>query len=166
MATFHKRISRGRAYWSIVESKRVNGKPRPVILEYLGTADTLLQKLKTNVSQKIRTYAHGHVAALLQTAMDLDLTQILNQHVTKKQTRDGLSVGVSMILAAIGRACRPTSKRAWHSLWAKTTSLSHVLKTNIRKLDSQHFWDQMSAFPAEKIALAEEKIIETFMKNF
>ncbi|MBF0548782.1 MAG: hypothetical protein HQM08_30445 [Candidatus Riflebacteria bacterium] len=166
MATFQKRISRGRAYWSIVESKRINGKPRPVILEYLGTADSFLKKLRNANSSKIRSYSHGAVAALLKIAQDLNLVQILNKYALEKQTRDNLSVGAPLLLAAIGRACHPTSKRAWHSKWAKSTSLSHILKMNLRKLDSQHFWDQMSAYPVEKIASAEEEIVEAFIKKF
>lgn len=166
MATFHKRICRGHAYWSIVESRRINGKPRPVILEYLGTADSFLKKLQGKGSSKIRSYCHGNVAALLKTAQELNIVPILNKYAANHQIRDDLTVGASLLLAGIGRACRPTSKRAWHSLWAKSTSLSHILKMNIRKLDSQHFWDQMDAFPVDKIPLAEEEIIKTLVEKF
>ncbi|MFZ2955880.1 MAG: IS1634 family transposase [Candidatus Ozemobacteraceae bacterium] len=166
MATFQKRNSRGHAYWSIVESRRINGKPRPVILEYLGTADAFLEKLRNSGTSKVRSYFHGNVSALLKTAQELNLVQILNRYVPQQQMRDGLTVGASLFLAALGRACRPTSKRAWHSLWAKTTSLSHILKMNLRRLDSQHFWDQMDAFPVDKIPLAEEEIIKALVEKF
>jgi hypothetical protein len=46
MAFIATRKSRGKPYWSIVESRRVDGKPRNFILEYLGTADSLLDRLK------------------------------------------------------------------------------------------------------------------------
>ena len=39
MATIQRKNSRGHKYWYIVESRRVNGKPRPIVLEYLGKAD-------------------------------------------------------------------------------------------------------------------------------
>jgi len=42
MATIQSKISRGHKYWYIVESRRVNGKPRPIVLEYLGKPDALL----------------------------------------------------------------------------------------------------------------------------
>ena len=45
MAIIQKRKCRRHNYWSIVESRRVNGKPRPVILEYLGMTEALLKKL-------------------------------------------------------------------------------------------------------------------------
>ncbi len=48
MAFLDYRTSRGVKYWSIVESRRVNGKPKNFILEYLGTAETLFQKINSN----------------------------------------------------------------------------------------------------------------------
>jgi hypothetical protein len=45
MATIQKKNVRGNKYWYIVESRRVNGKPRPIVLAYLGKADDLLKRL-------------------------------------------------------------------------------------------------------------------------
>ncbi len=45
MATIQKRKSHGQTYWYIVESRRVNGKPRPITLEYLGKAEDLLERI-------------------------------------------------------------------------------------------------------------------------
>ena len=42
MVTTQSKKSRGHKYWYIVESRRVNGKPRPVVLAYLGNSDDLL----------------------------------------------------------------------------------------------------------------------------
>ena len=158
MATIQKRKCRGYAYWSIVESRRINGKPRPVILEYLGTAEALLKRLKEGVPKRVRSYSHGAVAVMLDIAEELQLVQIINKHVPRKQLRDGFTVGASLLLAAIGRVCHPTSKRNWFQGWARYTSLSYLLRRSISKLDSQHFWDQMGALPTEAIPLIEEDI--------
>ena len=50
MATIQARASRGNKYWYIVESRRVNGKPRPIMLAYLGKANDLLKRLQGAVS--------------------------------------------------------------------------------------------------------------------
>ena len=57
---------RGKTYWRIVESKRVNGKPRPIPILYLGTADALLERLTSQAEGKLtlKTFRHGDVAAL------------------------------------------------------------------------------------------------------
>jgi transposase len=160
MATLQKRVSRGHAYWSIVESRRVNGKPRPVILEYLGTAEALLQRLREGLPQKVRSYSHGAVALMLAIAEELEVVPAINRHLPQRQLRDGFTVGGSLLLAAVGRSCLPTSKRNWYEGWARHTSLSYLLRMSLTKLDSQHFWDQMAALPVEAIPLIEEDIVK------
>lgn len=170
MAFIQSRTSRGKKYWSIVECRRINGKPRPQILEYLGTADTLLEKIRKFPDLAIKTYEHGDSAALINTAIEFDVVNIINKHVPvgrkgKKPTRDGLTVGASLLLAAIGRACHPTSKLGWYE-WSKTTSLEYSLRSSFKKLDSQHFWDQMDALPSNKITLIEEEIVGKLIDQY
>jgi len=165
MATLQKRNSRGHAYWSIVESRRVNGKPRPVILEYLGTAEALLKRLTEGVPKKVRSYSHGGVAVMLGIAEELKIVETINKHLQVHPFRDGFTVGGSLLLAAIGRVCQPTSKRNWYEGWARNTSLSYLLRMSLSRLDSQHFWDQMDALPENVIPLIEQDIVETLIKN-
>ena len=165
MATLQKRNSRGHTYWSIVESRRVNGKPRPVILEYLGTAEALLKRLTEGVPKKVRSYSHGSVAVMLGIAKELKIVETINKHLKVHPFRDGFSVGGSLLLAAIGRVCQPTSKRNWYEGWARNTSLTYLLRMSLSRLDSQHFWDQMDALPTNVIPLIEQDIVETLLKN-
>lgn len=164
MASIQAKTSRGQKYYYIVESKRVNGKPRPVVVEYLGKPETLLQRLRGGSTLRLRSYAHGHVATLLAIAEHLQVVETINAHVPlnkqKRLThRDGLSVGQTLLLAAIGRSCRPTSKRGW-ARWAKTTSLYLWRGQQLEALTSQHFWDQMDAIPVEAIAAIERDVIQ------
>lgn len=165
MATIQKRQSRGHTYWAIVESRRVNGKPRPIVLEYLGTAESLLQRLTVGVPKRVRSYTHGDVSLLLDLAQQLKVVEIINRHVTHPRLRDGFTVGGSLLLAAIGRVCHPTSKRNWYEGWARKTSLALILRMSLCRLDSQHFWDQMDALPAEAIADIEHEIVTTLCEK-
>lgn len=165
MATIQKRKSRGKTYWSIVESRRVNGKPRPIILEYLGTADTLLKRLQEGVPKKVRSYSHGTVAVMLDIAEEFKIVETINKHLKTKSFRDGFTVGGSLLLAAIGRVCQPTSKRNWHEGWARHTSLSYLLRMSLSKLDSQHFWDQMEALPTDVIPFIEQDIVANLLEK-
>ena len=110
-ATLQKRKSSGHNYWSIVESRRINGKPRPVILEYLGTTYNLLERLKEGIPKEVRSYGHGLIAIMLNIAEELQILQSINRQIKSKQLRDGFTVGGSLLLAAIGRIGKPTSKR-------------------------------------------------------
>lgn len=157
MATIRKQKVGKYTYWQIVESKRVNGKPRPVVLMHLGTAEQLLYKLKEGPLQKeIRSASHGAVQLFWQTAEELDLINIFNRHFSV-QVRDGLSVGKSLLLAAIHRAIKPDSKRAF-STWAKQTTLPEIAGFNPEKLDSQHFWEQMDTVTDEQLEKVEKEI--------
>ena len=165
MATLQKRTCRGHNYWSIVESRRVNGKPRPVILEYLGTADALLKRLTQGIPKKVRSYSHGAIAVMLDIAEEFKIVETINKHVEYKQFRDRFTVGGSLLLAAIGRICRPTSKRNWHEGWARDTSLSYLIRMSLNRLDSQHFWDQMEALPSEAVPRIEEDIVKALLEK-
>lgn len=170
MAFLAYRTSRGKKYWSIVESKRINGKPKHIILEYLGSADTLFQRLLDEERVSLKSYSHGDVHALLNIARELGLIEIINEYIPagkngKRPIRDNLTVGASFILAAIGRASLPTSKRGWYE-WAKTTSIEYCLSSSLKKLDSQHFWDQMDFLPEDKIPAIEEEIVERLIERY
>jgi transposase len=173
MATIQARKSRGRKYWYIVESRRINGKPRPITLAYLGKADDLLKRL-TGLTEniKLKSYSHGAVAALLSVAQQLDVCNIINKHVksrrsyvTKQPIRNNLTAGATLLLAAIGRVCQPTSKDGW-AAWAKTTSLSYLLRISLNKIDSQHFWDLMDAVPEGAIEKIEEDLIRLVFQKY
>lgn len=173
MANLQKKDVNGYKYWYIVEGRRINGKPTPVVLEYLGTADSLLKKLKQLTKNvKIKSYSHGDVSALLSIAYKLELPSIINKYINSsrqyfsdKPIRNNLTAGATFLLGAIGRTCMLTSKRGWYN-WAKTTSLEYLLRTNFSKIDSQHFWDLMDALPEEFIPEVEKEILQKVMKVF
>ncbi len=164
MASIQSRTSRGKKYWSIVECRRINGKPRTVIIEYLGTAETLLERIQKHDNGVIKSYSHGDTTALLNIANEMNLVDIIDTNLPEdsRHMRDGLTVGTSLLLAAIGRACCMTSKRGWYD-WCKGTSLEHRLKLSLKNLDSQHFWDQMHALPEDSIDKIEEAIVKKLL---
>ena len=161
MASLQPIRTKGRTYWRIVESRRVNGKPRPVPLLYLGTADALLEKLLeggTSGPLRIQSFEHGSVAALKAAADRLGLADLIDQQVPG-QSRVGLSVGQTLVLAALNRACHPCSKRAFRE-WAGTTSLARFYpETDLDTLSSQVFWDQMNTLSEEALGRIETELV-------
>ena len=159
MATLRKTKVGKYAYWQIVESKRVEGKPRPVVLMHLGTADQLLYKLKEGpVKKTVRSASHGAVWLLFKAAEELGIKDTFSR-LFGTQVRDGLLVGQSLLLAAIHRAVRPGSKKSF-SQWAKQTTLPEIARFNPEELTSQHFWDQMDTVTEEQIKAVETEITE------
>ena len=150
MASIQAKIHKGNKYWCIVESKRINGKPRSKVVEYLGTADSLLARLQKNQGiKKVKSFSHGCVVSLLSLAKKLGVVTIINKFTSsqreywaKQPIRNDLTSGITLLLASIGRVCEPTSKQGWYT-WAEKTSCDHLLRISLSNLDSQHFWDLM-----------------------
>ena len=173
MATIQRKNSRGHKYWYIVESRRVNGKPRPIVLAYLGKANDLLRRLQgITEGLRLKSYSHGAVAALLNAAHKLEIPAIINQYIksprsymAEKPIRNNLTAGITILLAAIGRVCMPTSKRGWWN-WAKTTTCEYLLRCSLSKIDSQHFWDLMDALPVESIEKIEQELLKKVLEVY
>lgn len=159
----------GRKYWQIVESRRVNGQPRSFVLAHLGRPETLLARLQQPGPLRFRSVAHGAVTALWAQATALDLAALIDAQVPRdrrgrRPQRAGLTPGQTLVLAAIARACRPLSKRAF-AAWAQTTSLGRLAGVDVAKLTSQHFWDQMDTVPAAQLAAIEEALVRRVVKQ-
>ena len=174
MATIQSKMSRGHKYWYIVESRRVNGKPRPIVLEYLGKAETLLKRLQQGIGErlKVKSHSHGAVVALLVVVRKLDVVAVINRYVHSQRSywpdkplRNNLSVGITLALAGIGRVCMPTSKRGWWT-WAQTTSQEYLLRVSLSKVDSQHFWDLMDCLPEDAIEKVELDILRNVQQHY
>jgi len=180
MASLQARRVRGHTYWHIVQSRRVNGKPRPVPIAYLGKADDLLARLQAADTLRLRSLSHGAVAALWQQARQLDLAGIIDRELLATGRRlsganlsaatprqppvknDGLTVGQTLTLASIGRACHATSKRGFAG-WAITTTLGELAGVDPERMTSQHFWDQMDQLPVESISRIESEITKRLL---
>ena len=78
VASIQRKIIHGRPYYYIVESRRVNGRPRPVVVQYLGTPDALLERLHNPQGQPLRariTQFGGVAAEIRKCVVDLRTVQ-------------------------------------------------------------------------------------------
>lgn len=181
MASLQTLRVKGNTYYRLVTCRRINGKPTPVVLAYLGKADDIQKRLAGAEEARVRSWSHGAVAALYALARELRLVEIIDRHLSNSgrrrrtscktpapippQRNDGLSVGQSLTLVAIGRACCATSKRAFAE-WAQTTTLGQLAGVQAERLTSQHFWDQMDQLPVELIEPIERELITDVVQRF
>src|SRR5437016_14146373 len=89
MASLQRKIIHGHPYYYLVESRRVNGRPRPVVVQYLGSADTLLQRLQQPQAEptRARLSQFGGVAALYDLAQQLRLVELIDEHASRSEER-------------------------------------------------------------------------------
>ena len=146
----------GQVYWYIVESRREGRRVRTLTLAYLGKAADLLDRWKgsSRPADRLRSSAHGGVAVLLSLADRLGVVELIDRRLRpprpSRPLRQLLSVGQTLLLAAIGRALHPTSKQGWAD-WAAGTTLGKLWDFDPTHITSQFFWDQMDRLPAEEL---------------
>ena len=170
MASFQIVTAKGHRYLRIVESFRdpVTRRPKLRVLRHLGRADDALQTLAQTESVALASHTHGPVAAVWQLAQTLDLAALIEAHVPPgagPAQHDGCTVGQSLTLAAVGRACHATSKRGF-APWAATTTLGDLAGVDVTRLTSQHFWDQMHRVPIAALAAIETALVARVLAQF
>lgn len=168
MANLQKTNIKGINYYSIVECRRINGKPTPFTIAYLGNIENMLSVFKDKTS-KIRTisyksYSYGAVFALWKIAQKHHIIKFLNNTFPKRE-RNGMSRGETLLLASIYRAIHPGSKNEFCE-WISETALPSIAKFDPEKMTSQHFWDQMDGIDEKMLYTAEDAISEHILKHY
>ena len=144
MGTIIKKKIKGINYYYYVESKRINGKSRYVNQKYLGSADKIL-RIAVDSGKSIQDqvlYAHevqfGSVALLYDVASRLGVVELIDSVVPKR--KQGASVGMYILTAAINRAVAPTSKSGLKD-WYEKTALPYITGLKPSLFTAQNFWN-------------------------
>ena len=106
----NQKTEKGIPYYYVVESKRINGKPRIVEQHYLGTADKIFktcQKKSAPVAQEVALTRIGPLA-LWDVACSAKLPEMIDAAFPKRD--QGASLSHYLLLAAFARAFHPCSK--------------------------------------------------------
>jgi transposase len=167
MASLITKDIKGHDYYYLVESKRVNGKPKYRNQLYLGPVDSVHEKLREGFSTPTPLYSKvfefGGIAALYDIAKRLDIVSLIDSICPKRN--QGLSIGTYLLLAAINRATDPSSKSQF-SEWFERTFLSRLLSVDSNALCSQRFWDNMSLWNKEDIEKFEIQFVKRIVKDY
>lgn len=167
MASIQPRRRGKRTYYVIVESRRVNGKPRPIVVKYLGSAAALAARLeeadKAHAPVQADIHSFGAVAALWDLASRLDLVATIDRHVPKRN--QGVTVGQYMTLGAINR-CVATTSKARFSDWYRRTVLARLCPIPKSLLVGQRFWDAMDQVTLDAIRGVEAEISKRIVQDF
>lgn len=146
-------------YYYLVESARVDGKPRIVSQQYLGSAEEVMAKLSGEAAgQPVRCQHRrfGDVAAVWSVLADLDVVGLVDD-VVPRHAHAGASVGTYLALATLNRVVDPCSKRAFVDWWA-TTAAARWVKVNKTALDHRRFWDAMDRLGEQDLRAIETQV--------
>lgn len=168
MASIIKKKKKNQYYYYLVESARVNGKPRIVHQKYLGKAEDISQAVDEKKGvvadpESSVVLEFGAVMALYDLADRLGVIEFIDQYAPKRD--QGLSIGQYMVIAAINRAVDPKSKRQMAE-WFSKTVLDQVMPAGPQQLTSQRFWDHMHALPEEGLKPIEDQLTQKMVRDY
>jgi transposase len=160
MATvIEKRRADGRVYYYLVESARVDGKPRIVSQQYLGSAAEIAEKLAgTPASTPVRSQhkQFGDLAAVWSVIERIGVIEIIDR-VVPRRADAAASVGTYMALACANRIVAPCSKLGFADWWA-TTAGPRWVRLNAAALDHRRFWSAMDRLSEADLATIETEL--------
>ena len=147
-------------YYYLVESARVDGKPRIVSQEYLGTAEELAAAMRgggLGLPDRTGHKEFGTAAAAWGMLEDLGAAAIIDQVTGPAPAGQPLSTGTYLALAALNRLVAPCSKAGFADWW-KTTAAGRFTRIPASALDHRRFWDAMHAITLEQLEQASRAI--------
>src|SRR5438477_1459756 len=141
MASLVRKKKGNRLYYYLVESARVDGKPRIVHQAYLGTAEKLAELVQQKtapvpLSATLRDF--GLPGALWLAAKQSGLWPLLES--LWPAPRSGPGPAHYLLLAAIHRICNPGPKTEVAD-WYEKTILATQWNFPAQRFTSQAFWD-------------------------
>ena len=154
-------------YYYLVESARVQGKPRIVSQQYLGSAEEVMAKLAGQASGEPVRSQHkkfGDLAAVWSVLQRLDVAGVIDAVVSRRSDASA-SVGTYMALATANRIVDPCSKAAFADWWA-TTAGPRWVKLPDAALDHRRFWDAMDVLSQSDLAAIETELGRRMVTEF
>jgi transposase len=154
-------------YYYLVESARVEGKPRIVSQQYLGSAEEVMAKLAGQAGGEPVRSQHkrfGDLAAVWSVLQRLDVAGVIDA-VVPRRADAAASVGTYIALATANRIVDPCSKAAFAHWWA-TTAGPRWVKLPEAALDHRRFWDAMDVLSQADLAAIETELGRRMVTEF
>jgi transposase len=166
MASLTKKMIRGKAYYYLRETARVDGKPKVVSQQYVGTADDLAALLSGGgLPDKSKHLGFGDIAAVWSVLLRLGVAEIIDSVVGSKRSSSSLSVGTYLSLIIANRVVAPRSKLGFVDWWRKTTG-DRITNTVGASMDHRRFWDAMDAVSEQQLIKIERLVFERMISEF
>ena len=152
MAHIHKKMKKGRPYYYIRETARVDGKPRVVNQVYLGSLEKIMRMATEGggLPDKIQVQEFGALWLANLVEQEIGIAELINNIVVPEKYETGTSVGDYFLYAIYNRMIDACSKRAMSS-WYKNTAIQSIRPVKVENLSSQQFWKKWDTVSEKQI---------------
>ena len=157
-----------KTYYYLVTSARVDGKPRIVDQQYLGSAEEVMARLSgapAGAPERTQHKRFGDLAAVWGILARLGVVEAIDSVCGPRRADAGASVGTYLALATLNRVVAPCSKLAFAPWWA-TTAGPRFTKVPVAASDHRRFWDAMDVLDTDRLAAAERAISTAMVTEF
>jgi transposase len=147
-----------KTYYYLAESARVDGKPRIVSQQYLGSAEEVLAKLSgepAGAPVRSRHKEFGALAAVWSLLERLGIAAVVDQ-VAPRRADAAASTGTYIALATANRIVAPCSKAAF-ARWWESTAGPRFTKVPAAT-DHRRFWEAMDRLDEDALVLVEAEL--------
>ena len=158
----------GRTYYYLVESARVEGKPRIVSQQYLGSAAEITARLSgagPGEPERIGHRAFGALAGAWAVIEAMGVARAIDAVAGPRRADAAASVGTYIALAVANRVVAPCSKLAFADWWGSTAG-PRWLKLPPGALGHRRFWDAMDALTPQALLECERAISAAMVERF
>ena len=133
MSSIVAKTKNGRKYYCEVQSYREGDKVKQRVLKYFGTTDPRKDPNAKPITKKsvVATYRFGDVALLYHVAKKINMINVINQYMPKRQ---GLSLGLQVFLMTCHRLLDDKPSSTNLPRWVKTTHLPFLLQFDHERL--------------------------------
>jgi transposase len=146
----------------------VEGEPRIVSQEYLGTAEEVIARLEGSGPGEPDRTQHkrfGDLAAVWGMLERIGVAEIIDDVVGRRRADASASVGTYLSLATANRVVDPCSKRQFADWW-RTTVGPRMLRLPASALDHRRFWDAMDRLSEHHLEECERRISLKIIEQF
>lgn len=152
MAHIHKKMKKGRPYYYVRETARVNGKPKVVNQVYLGSPERIMEMAAGTQEpiEKLQVQEYGSLLIAHKIEEEIGFAGIVDEVTACGKDKNGLSVGDYFVYAILNRMIDARSKHALPE-WYKATAIQHIRPVTTELLSSKHYWRNWEKVSTEQI---------------
>ena len=161
-------MRKGRAYYSVVETSRKEGKVKQKIICYIGSEKHYVSFMKEAINSKgflsseLENLSYLAPLELLKLANEIEIPKVFANHFTKEW---GVDAGIASTLMILNYCFESKSKNKL-SDWYEQTYLKHELKIPAKKINRDLLYHTLDLFSEEKIEKIHEEIFKKAKEKF
>ncbi|MET8535767.1 IS1634 family transposase [Streptomyces sp. NPDC005065] len=156
-----------KTYYYLVESARVDGKPRIVSQQYLGSGDEVAAKLAgESAGAPVRSQhkEFGALAAVWSVLERLGVRDAVDRAAPRRADA-AATAGTYIALATANRVVAPCSKAAF-AIWWESTAGPRFTKVPVAAVDHRRFWKAMELLGETQLADIEAELGQRMVSEF